>query len=432
MSANSTGVAEQHISTDRETIRNWADRHNAVPMRRSSDESLALVPRDKIGAEHRRLGWDTFCDELESENHAIFYDEEASEDPFEVLTHEQAVSRSEVETEQIRDRLIDGETVTSTVQETKVVETVVTEEARLESELVGRKIIDEELLDVELEKRTCTGFSIVSSDTVGDADTFDHGRYFDSLEASRTEHAQVGDQSAGERSLPYTATNKYQTQIDIREVWTASRKNTERFTVKSHITGTDVAGAETIEDYGVDVEGLHRSIVEQGMLDVQNNPDEVLREFEVESELEQGDQIHTHFTRTSVVEDKVIDQIRARGDIDHVEFAEMDFAPAEHVVSEEATETMSIEAERVSLTSDDIGKDVVDATGTDVGTVQKITDSGQTAYVEPHSSITERIVSALGWNDGEESEMEIYVGQFARVTQDEIRLKEYEHLAEHR
>ena len=109
----------------------------------------------------------------------------------------------------------------------------------------------------------------------------------------------------------------------------------------------------------------------------------------------------------------------------------MKFTASDHVVSEEATETMRPDAEGASLTSDDIGKDVVDATGSQLGTVVDITDGGQAAYVDPHSSAVERVTSALGRGD-DGGELEIYPGQFARVTQAEIQLKEHERLAEHR
>ena len=435
-STDLTPAAEQHISTDRETIRQWAHRHDAAPVRRRSDSSLALVSAADVGAEHDRLDWDTFYDELDSGNRVVLYHEDASETPLEVVTHEQASSRSDIEAAKIRNRLVEGETVTSTVQETTVVQTAVLEEATLESELVGREIVDEDLLDVELVERTVTDCNIVSSADSVAAETFDHGRYFASLEASRDGSTRRIERShADSRSRTWVATDTESShldtaEIDVREVWMASRELTERFTVESRITGTDVTDPETVDDYDLDVEGLQRSVIEQGMLDVGDDPDRVTREFEIESELDEGDRIHTHFTRTSAVEDRVIDRTRAHADITGTDLAEMDFAAADHVASEEATETMGLESEGVSLTATDTGKDVVDATGHTVGTLDNVTDDGQTAHVETHPSISEEITSALGWND--DHEMEIYAGQVARVTHEEVRLKEYEQLAEHR
>lgn len=425
-----TSVSEQHISRDRETIQKWADRHNAVSVRTSSDGSLNLIHESKVAAEHERLDWDTFYAELEDENHAVSYHGDGIEIP-EVITQDKAISQSDVDDKQIRNRLVAGETVTNTIHETSAVETPVIEEATVESELVSREVIHDELLDVELVERTRTGFSIVPSDNLVDSDTFDRERYFASLEAARDESSQPDGESSGETSPSHRLRDQYQTQIDVREVWMPTRKITERFTIESRITGTDVAEADTLEDYDLDTEGLQRSIIEEGMLDAEDDPEEVKRDFEIESELSEGDQIHTHFTRTSVLEDEVINQIRVGSDIDRVDFVEMDFTASKHVVSQDATETMRSKADGISLTNDDLGKDVVDATGSIVGTLEDVTDGGQTVYVVPHSSVTEHIMSSLGWSD-DDAAKEIHVGQFARINGEEVQLKENEQLAENR
>lgn len=437
-STDLTPAAEQHISTDRETIRQWAHRHDAAPVRRSSDRSLDLVSTAGVGAEHDRLDWDTFYDGLDSENRVVLYTEDAGETPLEVVTHEQASSRSDIEARQIRDRLVESGTVTSTTQETTAVQTAVLEEATLESELVGREIVDEDLRDVELVERTVTDCNIVPPADSVTAETFDHGRYFASLESSRDESTRRIERShADSGSRTWVATDTESSllntaEIDVREVWIASRELTERFTVESRVIGTDATDPETVEEYDLDVERLQRSVVEQGVLDVGNDPDRVMREFEIESEPGEGDRVHTHFTRTSVVEDRVIDRTRAHATIDSTDLAEMDFAAADHVVSEEATETMGLESGGVSLAAADVGKDIVDATGNTVGTLDRVTDGGQTAHVETHSSLTDSIMSALDWSDEDDHEMEIYAGQVTRVTHEEVRLKRYEQLAEHR
>ncbi len=135
-----TSVSEQHISRDKETIQKWADRHNAVSVRTSSDGSLNLIHESKVAAEHERLDWDTFYAELEDENHAVSYHGDGIEIP-EVITQDKAISQSDVDDKQIRNRLVAGETVTNTIHETSAVETPVIEEATVESELVSREII---------------------------------------------------------------------------------------------------------------------------------------------------------------------------------------------------------------------------------------------------------------------------------------------------
>ena len=354
MPPDSPHAGEQHISMNKETIRRWADRHEAVPVRGSSDGHLDLVHEARVGAEHERLGWDTFYDELDSGDHAVSYRLDGREASFEVMTHERVVSRSDVEDERIRTRLVEGETVTSTVRETSAAGTGIIKEATVESELVGREIVREELIGVDLVERTCTEFSIVSTDEFVDAETFDHDRYFAQLEASRDESTRsAGGESSVEPSLPYTTEDDYKIRIDVREVWKPSREVTERLTVESRITGTDVAAAETLEDHGVEVNGLQRSIVEQGVLDVEHEPDEVMSDFEVESELDGGDRVYTHFTRTSVVEDEVVSQIRSYADIVRADLTEMetDLTVADHVVGEEADEAEGVGPGDTSLTS---------------------------------------------------------------------------------
>ena len=338
---------------DKGTIRRWADRHDAVPVRRSSDEPLDLVHEARVDAEHERLDWDTFYDELNSKDHAVSYRLDGREASFDVMAHERVVSRSDVEDERIQTRLVEGETVRSTVRERSAAGEGIVKEATVESELVGREIVREELLDVDLVERTCTGFKIVSADEFVDADTFDHDRYLARLEASRDESTRStrGDSSV-EPSLPYTTEDDYKIQVDVREVWRPSREITERFTVESRITGTDVAAAETLEDHGVNPSGLQRSIVEQGVFDVRNDPDEVMSEFEVESELDGSDRVHTHFTRTSVVEDEVVNRVRSYADIVRSDLTkmEMDLTAADHVVGKETDEARRAGAKDISLT----------------------------------------------------------------------------------
>lgn len=58
----STRLSEIQLSTEKEAIRRWADRHSAVPVRGTSDGTLALVHEYKIDDRHERLDWETFYD----------------------------------------------------------------------------------------------------------------------------------------------------------------------------------------------------------------------------------------------------------------------------------------------------------------------------------------------------------------------------------
>lgn len=54
------------------------------------------------------------------------------------------------------------------------------------------------------------------------------------------------------------------------------------------------------------------------------------------------------------------------------------------------------ESARVIPEDDDHGKDVVDTRGQDIGMVTKV--EGDTMYVDPHPSLTEKIRGALNWD----------------------------------
>lgn len=61
-----------------------------------------------------------------------------------------------------------------------------------------------------------------------------------------------------------------------------------------------------------------------------------------------------------------------------------------------------VENTRVIPEDDDHGKDVVDTRGQDIGMVTKV--EGDTMYVDPHPSLTEKIMSTLNWDtDSEEA-----------------------------
>lgn len=55
------------------------------------------------------------------------------------------------------------------------------------------------------------------------------------------------------------------------------------------------------------------------------------------------------------------------------------------------------------LTDDEIGKRVVDPNGETVGRITEVEDG--VAYVDPDSSLTETIMSKLGWGDDQDTEV---------------------------
>lgn len=69
------------------------------------------------------------------------------------------------------------------------------------------------------------------------------------------------------------------------------------------------------------------------------------------------------------------------------------------------------------------GKTVVTADGTTVGTVVDADNS--TAHVEPDAGLSDEIAAELGWGDADEETYHLDNNAVETVTDDEIRLEEY-------
>lgn len=77
--------------------------------------------------------------------------------------------------------------------------------------------------------------------------------------------------------------------------------------------------------------------------------------------------------------------------------------------------------ERTRLTEADEGKQVVNASGDDVGIVTEIT--GGKIYIDSAQDITEAITSKLGWSNADD-EYVLENDSIARVTDEEVHLKD--------
>ena len=498
---------ERQISTDRETIRTWADRYDAVPTRVTggAGDHLRLVPEADATGDYEQTSWDEFFDELESRDRVVILHEDAAADPLEVTGREDLIGRSGMDEAEFEDRLMEGEVVTTEITETTVVESVVVEETTVESELIDSEIVDQRVVDADLVGRECTNCEFVEDEGVDRRSMFDDDRYFSSLgdptsdriseadspinqstETKSTETAtdatgtDTGTEETGMSDTGRTGTGTagtadttgtdetvdpgtrdtgttgagfvdagddfpYHAELDVDETWAVTAELRERFTVESRIEGTEVTESDSIEDHDIDVEGLHRSIVEGGIVDFDHSPDHVMTEYDIESTFDDEDRILTHFDRERLVEDEVVDRKRLRADVTGTEFYEMETISTrdvpvderEGVIGEGAgTTTTTAETTatgetgaspvNVTLTQDDVGKTVVDDRGDEVGKVTDVEQGGEMIYVDPHQSITERIQSALGWDD--EDEYPLRAEHIDRVTDDRVELKGHDQL----
>lgn len=442
MSSNPDEPRERQISRDEETIRRWADEHDAVPVREGetgATDQYRIVPEEHVQDTDERVEWDTFFEALESDDRVVLYHEGEPRRPFEVSRHEEVVTDDEIE-----ERLLEGETVTTQVMETRVVESVITEEVTVDSELVDSEIVDYDVVDVELLGREVTNVDVVEEEGADPRDWFDAERYT----------ATLRDRMAGrERTEMATATLDrdvpYHVEFDVDERWAVTMDLVERFDVESHISDTDVTEADTLEDHDIDVGGLHRSIVESGVIDVHHSPEEVVTRYDIESELAETDRITTSFTRERTVEDEVRDRKHLEAEVTRGELVEMETVSTREIEAATADETAADEtaadveteteaetaaagtAGAMTLDDDALGKTVVDAHGDEIGMVTDVRDDGRTISVNTHPGLTDRIRTTLGWGETDDDDYPLSTDAIAEVTEDEIHLKREEALDEH-
>lgn len=451
---------ERQISRDRETIRNWADRHDVVPVREAGsggEDRYRMVSERSVEETHDRVEWNRFFDDFEDGDRVVVYHGEEADDPFEVSGHSDIAT--ELDDDDLEERLLDGETVRSTVTETAVVESVVTEELTVESELVDRQTEDQRVVDSELLSRETTGCRLVGDDTAGSDEAFDTDRYLDAV-GGTTASAPGDDATTFEgRVLPYDA------ELDVEERWKVTRELTERFVVESEIIGAEVTEADTLEDYDLDVQGLHRTIAESGIIEADLSTEEFLTEHDLESELTEDDRVTTSFTRQRTVEDEVLDRMEVRGDLTGGEVRDMELVRSDDTVvgdhgrdagttgsagttdatgsagttdvtgTDDATGTTGAAGTGTTagtgagstvggatLSDDEVGKTVVDPTGDEIGTVTGVDEDANAMYVDANPGLTERIKSALGWGGADEDDHRLDAAHVDRVDDDEVRL----------
>jgi len=436
-------------------IREWAETHHVVPIRREAGTGepgrFEMVPERQADDAGQNVDWDMFFSSLNDGDHVVVYHGDRDERPLEV-THQSDVLDM-AEDEDIEDRLLEGQTVTSTITETTVVESVVTEQIGIESELVETDIVDQTITDVSLISRETTGCRLVKDRSVDAREWFSEDRYLAHLDATSgdemTTMTEPSDREWTEMDDDEAADYPYHVESEVEETWGVTRELTERFTVESRITGSDVSEADRVEDHDIDTEGLHRSIVESGIIRGDRPVEDVLASCEIESSMSETNRVTTEFTRERVVEDEVLELSRLFADITGGERAEMrrlntvelvdETEPMEEEMTAEpmdddtVAEPMGAETttqagetigddEPIQISENEKGKTVVDTNGEDIGTVDAVDVSGNRIYVDTNHGIGERIMSALGWGDTDD-DYPIPATEINRITDDTVELK---------
>ena len=76
---------------------------------------------------------------------------------------------------------------------------------------------------------------------------------------------------------------------------------------------------------------------------------------------------------------------------------------------------------RHTVTDDDEGKHVVNQSGDTVGMVSGVRNDA--LYVDPDPGLTDKVKSALGWDDIESDDYPLKQSRIDTITDDEVRLK---------
>ncbi|WP_435181530.1 hypothetical protein [Halorussus sp. AFM4] len=436
-------MPEPRVTSDRDDVEAWADEHDAVPVREG--DRVRLVRETDLTDDHERLDWETFHREVDEEDRAVtYYGDAEDREPFEVSRRDDALDRvvsgaEDVDREEAERRLVEGETVTGTVTETTVVEETIVEEATIESEVVDREVVGRDVVDVELADRECQACDV----TAEEAD-FDYARTYgtDRFLADDVETVAVDE-------YPFDVT------VEVREDWVVTIEERERYTVETDITDVDVSETEEIEardvDADIDVDAVHRQLLGGDLVDfdvdAETEGEEVVdtETYDIESEVTDEDVLTTYLTSRRLLEREISERSRLTADVIEGELLDREVVREEAVdsglverdadsdvetdteVRETGVETdtgvtdgeVVTDADDVRVLPDDSdeGKTVVDADGDEMGEVIDVSDG--VAYVDPHPSLAERVMSRLGFDEDEEY-YELRSDNIDRITVDEI------------
>lgn len=425
---------ESQITTDRAMVQGWCGEHDAIPVRYAGTEGesgrLRIVPGSQRSESAEELDWDEFFTDLnESDSVVVYHGDQADREPFEVLRRDEAVERAALETEDVEQTLLAGETVTSEITETVVIEETVVEEATVESEVIDREVIEEEIVDAELLTREVTDCNVRDRDSSEEA-------------IIDLEQFDVGYQSPGE----------FDVEVEVTEGWSVTKELLEQLSIESRIVDTAAAQTDTVVADSIDIQGVQQSILESNLVDSELTPGEVMESHAVESSFGEDNTIRTQVLERKTVDEEVSLRKRLTGEITeaetltaesirretlesrfidedietgaHGEFTEAEITGVEpagnEAVSADASGGEAAMERRTIPTEDDEGKAVVGADGDELGMVYEV--KGDTMYVDPHPSLTDRIKAALDWGDIDEDMYPVTTDQIRRIDDDRVEL----------
>ena len=428
---------EGRLTTDRETIRQWAEEHDVMPVRMTETNTTVEDSNPywlRSETEHTEtmetISWDEFFQQVEDNELVIMFHGEDADHPLEVVDRDQAVSHAPLEASELEERLLAGETITSEVTETTVVERTIVEHATIESEIIDTELLDSRITDVELRSREIAGCDVIDRDVL---DEVDHDRFEDMSQLT----------GGFQEDLPRSVA----VEVDVEEDWSVTRELLERATIESRIVDVDVTETDEVEsethESSIELEGIQQALLESDIIETDADAAEIIQSETIESEFHEDDVIRTQLNQRRLVRDEITERKLIRGELTESEVIDAEttasnlletaFVDSESLDAEvthlghteyepttASTEAVSSEEVRRVLTEDDEGKPVVDAGGTAVGMVEEV--RGGMAYIDPDPGLVDRIKTKLGWGDADEEDYAINEENIERVTDDEVEL----------
>jgi len=414
---------QRQISSDPHTVRSWGETDELTPVRyeREGTWHLDLLPESEHTAGHETLSWDEFGTQL-SENEQIVVREPDS-DRIRIVDRSEMVSRMAVESEGVERALLEGETTETEVTERTVVEHVVVEEATVQSEVVDREVIRSDILEADLLSTNVDGVTVTQTESPDES-------------PATVERFRAGA----------TLDEAYDIELTVDENWSLVREVVERFTIESRIADTDVETEETVESdtvsESVDIEDATETILRGELVESPETATQAVESGHVESRFREDDIIETHLIRRQRIDEELGVRKEIFGQLtdgetvttdavghsvvesEIVDADEYDVDLGTHVTTgaeAAATETgTATTAATVTPTDDDVGKEVVNTRGDELGMVVDV-ESNQ-MYVDPHASLTDKIRTALGWGDHDEDSYRVDNESIVRIEDDQVVL----------
>jgi len=438
MSGERDPSTESQISTDPDTVRSWGETHQLVPVRyeHQGEQRLDVVPESEERSSMEELSWEEFDRELDRQEKVAV--RHGGGEEVQVLDRSEAVGRVTVEGDSVESALLEGETVEAEVTETTVVEHTIVEEATVQSEITDREVVES---------------GIVSADLV----------------STEVEHCSVTRAEAPEETPDMverfragtTTEEPYDVEVGVEELWDLTREVVERITIESRIVDTDHEEIETVESdtirEEIDVEGVTQTVLEGELVASPETAQRAVEQEHVETRFREDDVVETHLVRRQTIDEQLSVAKEITGQVSEAETLTTD-AITHTVVESEIVEedeygidlsavgtertagetsdvsetadthaegTASVDAaeetdEMVAPSEDDEGKTVVNAAGDEIGMVVDV--EGDTMYVDPDPSITDRIRTALGWEEHGEDTYPVERENVARIEDDQVVL----------